>query len=279
MTEFPADRDWEKAYLAARAGDKQFQPAAVRNMVALAMEMARFCHGGRQIQQIEDIAFIAARKALTTKAPWDQSKGGFRAWFSRVVANTAIDRYKKTSHSPVMADVDETNSLVENIIGGDEKLDVLERDDSLRDICDNLLSDKEAMVFGLAAMADLSQEEIAERLEIGASTVRDHWRAARDISILRLAYLEQGMSLEQISHWFVPQSTPEAEHARLCWALRHIRGRPGSVRIAELLIAEKKWRIETIANIWKMPVERVRCLVAEKAMCLSDEGGLKARDF
>ena len=96
-----------------------------------------------------------------------------KAFFRKIVINTSIDHYRKTSRRPDNLELDESvlddqASDAEQNLSAEEILKVLKK-----------LTDVQRYVFILHEIEGYSHEEIAIKLKINISTSRSHLRRAK----------------------------------------------------------------------------------------------------
>lgn len=104
----------------------------------------------------------------------DMDKQQIKAFFRRIVINTAIDYYRKSSRRPDYLDLDENTedewtSDVEQKLSAEEILAALHQ-----------LSQVQRFVFTLHEIEGYNHEEISEKLGIKVSTCRSHLRRAKN---------------------------------------------------------------------------------------------------
>ncbi|MGB0895978.1 MAG: RNA polymerase sigma factor [Flavobacteriaceae bacterium] len=101
------------------------------------------------------------------------NKGSFEGWMKRIVINTALQRYRKSS----VLDVIKDDTIVEEIVEVDDEHVPL---DFLLQIIQQL-PDKYRLVFNLYVLDQYSHKEIAEMLNISIGTSKSNLSRARQI--------------------------------------------------------------------------------------------------
>lgn len=101
------------------------------------------------------------------------NKGSFEGWMKRIVINTALQRYRKSSVLDVIKDDD----VVEDVIEVEDPSVSL---DFLLEIIQEL-PDKYRLVFNLYVLDEFSHKEIAEMLNISVGTSKSNLSRARHI--------------------------------------------------------------------------------------------------
>ncbi len=118
-----------------------------------------------------------------------KGKGSFEGWMKRIVINTALQRYRKSSNLDVIKD----DNVIEEVVEVDADLVSL---DFLLHIVQQL-PDKYRLVFSLYVLDQYSHKEIAELLNISVGTSKSNLSRAR--SILKEKIQE---------HQFIKKQTP-----------------------------------------------------------------------
>lgn len=175
--------DQQRLLEAVRRGDERAQRQLYRTHYAFARGVA--LHYGGGTDEVEDIVQDAFIKLFATLRRFP-IKGSFRAWFRRIVANTAIDHYR-TRHrrrgllSRFLA-VPRTHSsrnAAERSLADDDIAYLLRR-----------LPPARRMVFSLYVLEGYNHPEIAERLGISVGTSKSNLaRARRQLATLAEPYL------------------------------------------------------------------------------------------
>lgn len=101
------------------------------------------------------------------------NKGSFEGWMKRIVINTALQRYRKSSVLDVIKDDDVADDFVEietPSVSLDFLLEIIQE-----------LPDKYRLVFNLYVLDDFSHKEIAEMLNISVGTSKSNLSRARHI--------------------------------------------------------------------------------------------------
>ena len=111
---------------------------------------------------------------IFTKIQHYNNEGSLEGWIRKVVVNTAIDYYRKSSKLYVSNVENETVSTVDNLI-----LDQLNSEDLLKLI--RKLPDGYRIVFNLNVVEGYTHEEIAQQLGITESTSRSQLTRARKL--------------------------------------------------------------------------------------------------
>lgn len=101
------------------------------------------------------------------------NKGSFEGWMKRIVINTALQRYRKSSVLDVIKDDNVTEEIIEldtPAVSLDFLLDIIQQ-----------LPDKYRLVFNLYVLDEFSHKEIAEMLNISVGTSKSNLSRARHI--------------------------------------------------------------------------------------------------
>jgi len=104
---------------------------------------------------------------------YDASKGPLKAWFLRVVRNRCIDLIRR--RKPVDSNVGEQ---VHPGMGPEQRLEIAQRDESLRLALSNLRSDQRQIIV-LRDYVELTYAGIADVLDIAPGTVMSRLHRAR----------------------------------------------------------------------------------------------------
>lgn len=243
----------EDAYLAAMKGNLMAAETAARGLALLAMRY------GTQMPQLdhsrlaEDAAQEAVCCALTTSYPWQPGGARLSTWFFTVWKNAALRILSKHSAGPVQI-VDPQTLEKYHAAAGDVELELR---DGIQFVRRALLTEPEYEVFARVVVADMTIPEVREELCRSHDHVRTLWRHARDIVVLYLLHLDDGMREEEIEKVYPAQPNGPTGHERLRRALKLLRERPGAWRVARRLIAEQKWSVAEIAETWSMSQEQL----------------------
>ena len=110
-------------------------------------------------------------KVVQSYRTFDASRGNLDAWMFRIARNTLFSHYRS---SRTTVDLDAVNPSVFSYTE-DDQLD--ERGETVRELLE-VLTDEERELIYLKYWEELSNKEIAERLDLNPSTVSTHlWRA------------------------------------------------------------------------------------------------------
>jgi RNA polymerase sigma-70 factor (ECF subfamily) len=101
------------------------------------------------------------------------NKGSFEGWMKRIVINTALQRYRKSS----VLDVIKDDTVIEDVVEVEAEQVPLE---FLLEIIQQL-PDKYRLVFNLYVLDQFSHKEIAEMLNISVGTSKSNLSRARHI--------------------------------------------------------------------------------------------------
>jgi RNA polymerase sigma-70 factor (ECF subfamily) len=105
-----------------------------------------------------------------------KSEGSFEGWIRRIMVNTAINKYKKTSNLYSLINIDDTH--IDSFDTDDiySQIGVKELINMVRD-----LPPRYQMVFNLYVFEGLKHKEIAEQLDISEGTSKSNLSDARSI--------------------------------------------------------------------------------------------------
>lgn len=115
-----------------------------------------------------------------------KNKGSFEGWLKRVAINTALQKYRKTTHLEIVADIeDEENesdfTIEKEIYNVDVLLEYVQK-----------LPDQYRLVFNLSVLDGYNHKEIAEMLHISEGTSKSNLSRARKLLKEKLiAYKEK----------------------------------------------------------------------------------------
>lgn len=152
----------------------------------------------------EELVQEAALKAYRSFDSF-RPDGNFKAWISRILTNSYIDRYRKQSRAPAVVDFQEyepehQEPEASNQFTADE-LDAFSEhvDDSVKEAVERL-PDHLRIVFLLFGMAEFSYQRIADTLEIPMGTVMSRlYRARQQLKNDLREYAEDMGLLERTS--------------------------------------------------------------------------------
>ncbi len=102
-----------------------------------------------------------------------RKEGSFEGWVRRIVVNTAVEHYRKSTKMYPVVNVDDVNKDIPWTDSGDE----LELEDVLKMI--NKLSPGYKTIFNLYVVEGYSHKEIGELLEISEGTSKSQLARAR----------------------------------------------------------------------------------------------------
>ena len=102
-----------------------------------------------------------------------RGEGSFEGWVRRIIVNTAVEHYRKSTKMYPMVNVDDVNKDIPWTDTGDD----LELEDLMKMI--NKLSHGYKTIFNLYVVEGYSHKEIAEMLEISEGTSKSQLARAR----------------------------------------------------------------------------------------------------
>ncbi len=153
-----------------RKHDPRFQKALVVQYSGLLMAISRrYCKDGEAAKDILQEAYIKILKAL----PNYEEQGSFEAWMKRIVINTALKTYDKSSFKNELYTIEDVpekaiNPSVYSNMAADELIEVI-----------NKLPETYKTIFNLHALEGYSHREISEMMGIEESTSRSQLTRAR----------------------------------------------------------------------------------------------------
>jgi len=128
-----------------------------------------------------------------------------KAWLFRILKNSYINRYRKTSKAPDVVEYDVVEEFFETVRSSEIETSVLEEqifDNALDDEVTSAiqeLPDEFRTVILLCDIEELTYEEIAEFIDCPIGTVRSRLHRARKMLAVRLAdyAVKRGFSLQR----------------------------------------------------------------------------------
>lgn len=158
-------------------GKSKYQEALYKQFYAYGMSIClRYAHSRDEAAEIMNDGFMKVFEKIDKYNP----NHTFKAWFRRILINTAIDHYRKNSKF--------YNHLDEEVI--DEEMVDLNGVGQLdlKDIMNllNELPEQYRLTFNLFEIEGYSHEEIADKLDIAIGTSRSNLTRAK--KMLRKAY-------------------------------------------------------------------------------------------
>jgi RNA polymerase sigma-70 factor (ECF subfamily) len=142
--------------------------------------------GGADVAQAEDVMHDTMINVWEKLHMYNADKGSFSAWIYTIARNNRIDLLRKKSSKPY-TDINEIEIASENDDGhviAEKKSISLHVKNAI-----NLLPIKQRKVIELSFMNDMTQDEIASKLEIPIGTVK---------SRMRLAYQKMKDNLKEV---------------------------------------------------------------------------------
>jgi RNA polymerase sigma-70 factor (ECF subfamily) len=161
----------EKLIAGCRRNDRKCQQALYLRFADHAMGL---CYRyARDLQEAEDILQNAFVKVFTNIKKYDEKKGDFQGWFSRIVINEALQLLKKNKRIHLTGDDHsfhdgEVEPEIYGLLEAEEIHDLLAQ-----------LPDGYRIVFNLYVIEEYSHQEIAELLGISASASRSQLTRAK----------------------------------------------------------------------------------------------------
>jgi RNA polymerase sigma factor (sigma-70 family) len=149
----------------ARKGDKKSLEKLYKHFYGYALGVAmRYCSSKEEACEVVNDSFMKAFDKLHTY----QEQNSFKGWLRRVIINTSIDAYRKSNKFSSMMDIETAHA--ESF--SPEILDNLGVEDIL--VALNQLPNVLRMVFNLYEIEGFAHNEIAEKLNIPASSSRTY---------------------------------------------------------------------------------------------------------
>ncbi|MEM9929346.1 MAG: RNA polymerase sigma factor [Bacteroidota bacterium] len=158
---------------AAALGESAAQQALYESLYAYGMSIALHYAGQREeAQEITQDAFVKLFRQLVKEVP----SGSLKAYFSRIVINTAIDLLRKRKNRPY---TEEITDRCEAIAGSARNTgrDRLQQQEIYRLL--QMLSPVYRMVFNLHVLEGYSHPEIAKKLGISVGSSKSNLSKAR----------------------------------------------------------------------------------------------------
>ncbi|WP_337044657.1 RNA polymerase sigma factor [Emticicia sp. 17c] len=168
----------EELLVASLKGDRQSQERLYRKYYGFAMSVClRYNQNREEALEIVNDSFL---KVFTKGEQYDaagrQSAYPFKAWFRRIIVNTALDYYRSQQKHYFHENLEEayevssTDSNALSQLNHDELLELVQR-----------LPSGYKMVFNLFVIDGFSHEEIAQKLQISVGTSKSNLSRAREI--------------------------------------------------------------------------------------------------
>lgn len=167
----------EELLIASLRGDRKSQERLYRLFYGFAMGVClRYNQNREEALEIVNDSFL---KVFTKGDQYDgngrQSAYPFKAWFRRIIVNTALDYYRSQQKHYFHENLDEaydvssTDANALNQINHDELMELVKR-----------LPSGYRMVFNLFVIDGYSHEEIAQQLQITVGTSKSNLSRARE---------------------------------------------------------------------------------------------------
>ncbi len=156
--------------LACRKNDLSSQKRIYRHFYNYGMTICfRYAQNSEEAREILNDGFVKAFTKLDKYSP----NLSFKAWFNKILVNTAIDHYRKKQSRPQTVDL----VYAQHIETPAGILEELSTQDILKMI--QQLSPAYRMVFSLHAVEGFSHKEIANKLGISLGTSKSNLAKAR----------------------------------------------------------------------------------------------------
>ena len=181
MTEFTISTSLDiKIIKGCKRGKLKYQEKLYRHYYAYGMSISlRYSNSREEATEILNDSFL---KVFDNLSKFDMKKS-FKAWFRRILINTSIDYYRKSLRVVQTNNIDDYETLVYD----KNEIDNLETEDILKLL--NTLPETYKIIFNLYEIEGYKHEEIAEKLDISASTSRANLSRAK--KILRESFKKQ----------------------------------------------------------------------------------------
>jgi len=163
-----------------KKGKLKYQEQLYKQFYSYGMSISlRYAYSREESLEILNDSFL---KVFNNIDSFDAEKS-FKAWFRRIIINTSIDYYRKTKRIIFV----EPSEYAKNEIFSQSDVDNLHVEDLLNLL--NALPEIYRITFNLYEIEGYKHEEIAEILQITASTSRSNLTRAK--KMLREAYQNQ----------------------------------------------------------------------------------------
>lgn len=160
---------------------RKYQEALYKQYFSIGISICiRYASNREDALEIINDGFM---KVFTHIHSFDEQRS-FRAWFNRVMVNTAIDKYRVSKKWDVISELDEEVMDESGSYNSDENLNVQEILGLF-----SKLPEVYKIIFNLFEIEGYSHEEIGDILKIAPGTSRSHLSRAK--KLLRSLYLAQ----------------------------------------------------------------------------------------
>ncbi|WP_259015942.1 RNA polymerase sigma factor [Emticicia fluvialis] len=167
----------EELLIASLKGDRQSQEKLYRQFYGFAMSVClRYNHNREEALEIVNDSFL---KVFTKGEQYDasgrHSSFPFKAWFRRIIVNTALDYYRSQQKHYFHENLDEAYNVSSTESNAISQLN----HEALMELVQKLPSGYK-VVFNLYVIDGYSHEEIAQKLQISVGTSKSNLSRARE---------------------------------------------------------------------------------------------------
>ncbi|PLK42644.1 MULTISPECIES: RNA polymerase sigma factor [unclassified Emticicia] len=167
----------EELLIASLKGDRQSQEKLYRQFYGFAMSVClRYNHNREEALEIVNDSFL---KVFTKGEQYDasgrHSSFPFKAWFRRIIVNTALDYYRSQQKHYFHENLDEAYDVSSTESNAISQLN----HEALMELVQKLPSGYK-VVFNLYVIDGYSHEEIAQKLQISVGTSKSNLSRARE---------------------------------------------------------------------------------------------------
>jgi RNA polymerase sigma-70 factor (ECF subfamily) len=169
MNEMFIDREEKKLVEDCLKGNSLAQQALFKKYYGVLLGVClRYSNNRFEAKEILQEGFIKVFNSL----PSFKFQGSLAGWIRRIMVNTAIDNYRKSSSEPITSDIPENVNCNDDVISALTHKDLLE--------CVQLLPPGYKTVFNLFVIEGFNHKEIAEKLGIAEGTSKSQLAKAKE---------------------------------------------------------------------------------------------------
>lgn len=170
---------------AAASGKASAQRGLYERYYAYAMSIALHYAGQREeAEEITQDAFVKLFRQLTKSVP----AGSVRAYFGRIIVNTAIDLIRKKKKQPFTETISDRVAVLNNS-SRNTGTDRIQREEIYRLL--QMLPPRYRLVFNLSVLEGYTHEQIAKQLGISPGTSKSNLsKARRKLRVLATTYYQ-----------------------------------------------------------------------------------------
>ena len=139
----------------------------------------------KSIAEAEDVLLTGFYKIFKNIRMFDPAKSSFNSWACRIVANTAVDNYRKNHKHYDYCSIDDVN---DSMILSEPQVNNLTSETVMKAV--NELPEGSRIVFNLYVVEGFSHKEIADSLGVSVGTTKTQLSRARAYLQKRLADFE-----------------------------------------------------------------------------------------